>query len=202
MMCVQRLPRYELLLSELVSVTEKSHSDFQQVQVALISIKQITSMINRNKQENQTNQRVEQLQRKSRSKSKYGIPVGGILIKEGPLIHLNFETGKGEKLDCFLFNDLLLCSKSASARKGLFDSTIKHDFNFQIELESDFSIEDLTKEEIKQMKIDPTLAQDTCFKIVPNQKIIPVEAPSYWKVEKAIDKPNWTKILKETILKI
>lgn len=199
-MCVQRLPRYEILLSELLSVTENSHADFQQVQVALISIKQITSMINRSKQENHTNQRVEQLQKKVRAKSKYGIPVGGILVKEGPLIHLNFETGRGEKLEVFLFNDLLLCSKSASVRKGLFDSTIKHDFNFQIELENDFQVEDLSEKEVKQMKIDPTLAQDTCFKIV--SKTLPTSETSYWKVEKAIDKPNWTKIIKETISKI
>jgi hypothetical protein len=199
--CVQRLPRYELLLKELLEFTDSGDRDSQALQVALISIKQITALINRSRQEDATHAKLQQLQRMDR-KRLLNLPRGPkVLVKEGQLVSLAFRTGgKAERVQAFLFNDVLLTARSASVRKNLFESTVKHDYRTQLPLTPSMSVENLSDAESSMLNLSSADAAETCWKISDSQR--PLQVPTVLKVERAVDRIAWIKALNQVLAQL
>jgi hypothetical protein len=63
-MPVQRLPRYQLLLSELLQFTKKEEKDYDLITQALAGIKKTTMYINEKQREVENSQRLVELSKK------------------------------------------------------------------------------------------------------------------------------------------
>ncbi|KAN0019141.1 hypothetical protein ACTFIU_002343 [Dictyostelium citrinum] len=106
---VQRIPRYKLLLSELLSCTPTDHRDYENVKKALSVIQELALNINESKRTAEGLEKIILIQ-SCLTKFIELVKPHRRLIKDGPLL---FERrGKLKERYLFLFNDsLLLCKK-------------------------------------------------------------------------------------------
>lgn len=104
-MPVQRVPRYELLLVDLLRHTEDSHPDRPCLEKALEKIKTIADHIDKSVEEYKHYEAVMQIQKKLSGKIKLLQP-GRKLIKEGILVKTCRKTKKSRMF--WLFSDLLI----------------------------------------------------------------------------------------------
>jgi len=103
---VQRIPRYILLLSDLIKHTSSDHIDYDDLSDALEKIKHVAEFINESKRDSENMMKLNQLQSQLLNKAekkleKLSVP-GRSLIKEG-IVH-----NQKKDYTIFLFNDLLL----------------------------------------------------------------------------------------------
>lgn len=109
-MPVQRLPRYLLLLRDLLKDTEPSHPDYQNIQNAISKIKVVTETVNEQIRLAERHQKLLELERRI-TVNRHGMPrliqPGRGLIREGKLGKITSRfTRKGVRF--FLMTDLLL----------------------------------------------------------------------------------------------
>jgi len=105
---VQRLPRYALLLKELIKYTPAEHQDYDQLNVALNKIKDITEFVNTNKKKAENLQKIISIQTSLEGSIKSLFHLNRILVNEGSFMVM---TGSGKKTKhryLYLFNDVLL----------------------------------------------------------------------------------------------
>ncbi|ETO18938.1 FYVE, RhoGEF and PH domain containing 4-like isoform 2, partial [Reticulomyxa filosa] len=105
---IQRLPRYRMLLSEIVSHTEMDHPDLTHLQTALKFVEETASVTNERMKEYDARQIVREIEVRFVNPPKPSLVIPHrIFVKEGTLMRIN---RKGEELPTtfILFNDLLV----------------------------------------------------------------------------------------------
>ncbi|CAM9738706.1 unnamed protein product, partial [Chrysoparadoxa australica] len=116
---VQRVPRYKLLLSELLKHTKDSHPDWVNLNVALTEITNAASKLNENARDHDRRQRVLDLQLQFKESL---VTASRYLVQEGTLKKVCNNGPKKYKF--VLFNDMLLYG-TETLRGMLLDKTIK-----------------------------------------------------------------------------
>eukprot|EP01119_Soliformovum_irregulare_P021577 TRINITY_DN7213_c0_g1_i1.p1 TRINITY_DN7213_c0_g1~~TRINITY_DN7213_c0_g1_i1.p1 ORF type:complete len:1482 (+),score=340.98 TRINITY_DN7213_c0_g1_i1:64-4509(+) len=115
---VQRLPRYELLLKELVKYTPPDNRDYLQLTMALAKIKDVTTYVNENRRKAENLHKIISIQNSLIGKTR------------GSLFHLNrifvdeanvtmMRRGKKVKRYVFLFSDIILVTKLKKSRDSI-----------------------------------------------------------------------------------
>eukprot|EP01088_Endostelium_zonatum_P019378 TRINITY_DN6656_c0_g1_i1.p1 TRINITY_DN6656_c0_g1~~TRINITY_DN6656_c0_g1_i1.p1 ORF type:complete len:921 (-),score=167.02 TRINITY_DN6656_c0_g1_i1:104-2866(-) len=114
---VQRIPRYEMLLSQLLKLTPDDHVDHADITKALTSIQELAIRADRKRSEDDNRKNIQEVQR-----SVNGAPLHfsllvsqRVLIREGILEIASQHSGKkdkSEKLLCYLFNDMFLLTST------------------------------------------------------------------------------------------
>jgi len=125
-MPVQRVPRYELLLRELIRFTEETHVDYNNLVQAMESIRQVNAYINKKKKDIDSRQKLSVIQKEVK-----GCPnlvlAHRYYVREGPLQVSSIHKQHTGLFYFFLFNDMLMATKKGK----LFHH---HDYIFSIEL--------------------------------------------------------------------
>jgi len=111
---IQRIPRYVLLLEQLLKKTRKDHPDKATLEEAVVRLKETAADINKKKGESMKLQAVIDLQQKLTNypAQKLGdlATVDRRIIREGTLFE-RMPTGNYKERYVFLFHDLLMCTK-------------------------------------------------------------------------------------------
>ncbi|ELP83502.1 Rho/RAC guanine nucleotide exchange factor, putative, partial [Entamoeba invadens IP1] len=106
-MPVQRLPRYNLLLTDLVKNTEETHQDYKELNKALDAVREVANKVNTSISSNNSRYKLFQLRERMWTKEGFElIQPHRLFILEGNVMqatHLGFH-----KRTLFLFNDVLL----------------------------------------------------------------------------------------------
>lgn len=105
-MPIQRIPRYVMLLQELVKYTDEGHPDYVDINAALGKIKEIAAYLNEKKREAENREKIVEINEKIS-----GLPAAlpapsRKFLREGALTSV--LKGKKNKSMAFLFNDLLV----------------------------------------------------------------------------------------------
>ncbi|XP_049849009.1 uncharacterized protein LOC126317076 [Schistocerca gregaria] len=116
-MPIQRVPRYSLLLSELMKNTPEDHPDYENLCDAVTQLSAIGQFINESVQKNNNYRRVQELEMK-------GVNFGGLVDPTRYLVYecvgkVTTEQGKKELKHFFLFNDLLVSVKESALKTGV-----------------------------------------------------------------------------------
>eukprot|EP00455_Lapot_gusevi_P042289 TRINITY_DN4993_c0_g1_i3.p1 TRINITY_DN4993_c0_g1~~TRINITY_DN4993_c0_g1_i3.p1 ORF type:complete len:458 (+),score=111.70 TRINITY_DN4993_c0_g1_i3:96-1469(+) len=117
---VQRIPRYALLLREVIRNTDPSHPDYERLQQALAKIETIASHINEGKRDAEHRSKLLEIQHRIQGDFDSLLQPHRHLIREGLLSLKRSGFMSSEKeYQFFLFNDLLLwISASSNKFKG------------------------------------------------------------------------------------
>ncbi|CAH1113184.1 unnamed protein product [Psylliodes chrysocephalus] len=108
---IQRVPRYKLLLTQLLELTEPSEDDYTSLAECLEKISEAADHINKIVEDQENMQRLLELQRCLKSGEPNIIKPGRMLIKEGILNKMATKNTPSEKLYTVLMNDILLFGK-------------------------------------------------------------------------------------------
>ncbi|GAA5964169.1 hypothetical protein JCM3765_005364 [Sporobolomyces pararoseus] len=104
---VQRVPRYRLLLSELLEFTERDHPDFRDLETAFRLVDSVATHLNSQIESHTHDLAILELQRCFSNLDFPLLSPGRRLLKKGTLRKFN-RAGKEQVRTFFLFNDLLL----------------------------------------------------------------------------------------------
>jgi len=131
-MPVQQIPRYVMLLADLVRNTPKEHVDYQDLEIGLSKMKEVASKINEKKRDSESMAKVFAIQR-----SLVGNKIPSLCIpsrrhiKEGPVSFLEkFSVLK--KAFCYLFNDLFVLATLTVKGHSRYKAHISIDSTFHI----------------------------------------------------------------------
>ncbi len=114
-MPVQRIPRYKLLLEELLKHTPETHPDYKSLHVTLGQFKFIADLVNERIRDRQNRDAIAAVQRRISDCPKLE-KEGRVFLKEGTLMKICRKEPKPREF--FLFNDILLyASKEALSTK-------------------------------------------------------------------------------------
>ncbi|KAF2078095.1 hypothetical protein CYY_000566 [Polysphondylium violaceum] len=108
---IQRLPRYVLLLQDLLKYTNTGHEDFNQLCEALGTIKDLTESINFKKKEEDNNMKLQQISDQIKNLPPHTMASRRSFIEEGPILM------KKEKYYIFLFSDAIILTKPGKEKK-------------------------------------------------------------------------------------
>ncbi|XP_005099517.1 putative protein tag-52 [Aplysia californica] len=108
---VQRIPRYKLLLEELLNSTPVEHHDYEKLREAADKLAEIASHINEHIRQNENFMKMLAIQRSFDSSAPKLLAPGRQFIKEGPLKKMSRKGGKSFERMFFLFSDILLYGK-------------------------------------------------------------------------------------------
>ncbi|EKE42275.1 hypothetical protein ENUP19_0041G0045 [Entamoeba nuttalli] len=109
-MPVQRLPRYSLLLTDLLKHTPTNHCDYQNITKALEAMKEVTSKVNESISTNQQQQKLIDLRSKLAQRNDFEvIEPHRILLSEETVIQFT-HNGRSRR-GLILFNDCILLTK-------------------------------------------------------------------------------------------
>ncbi|RUS81917.1 hypothetical protein EGW08_010303 [Elysia chlorotica] len=108
---VQRIPRYKLLLEELLNNTPEDHYDYTKLKEATAVIGAIATHINEHIRQNENFQKMLSIQRSFDNSAPKLLCPGRTFIKEGPLKKVSRKGGKAYERMFFLFSDILLYGK-------------------------------------------------------------------------------------------
>jgi len=141
---VQRIPRYQLLVSEILKNIDKTDSDAEVVAErdalnrALATIRTVASAINTALQVQANNARIYDIQERFIRDVVFLSP-GRRLVKQGPLIKMGRRTNV--KREFFLFNDLLVYA-------AYFPGS-KYKLGVQIEIDQAFQVADISDLDVR-----------------------------------------------------
>ncbi|XP_067015820.2 rho guanine nucleotide exchange factor 39 isoform X2 [Anabrus simplex] len=108
---IQRVPRYRLLLKEVLSLTPPTHPDYITLQGSLSEVEKTAEHINSLVQEQENMQKMIQIQRSLQNGRPSIITPGRKLLKEGLLMKVSPHGNKAHSRYFILFNDLLMYCK-------------------------------------------------------------------------------------------
>jgi len=115
---VQRLPRYEMLLKEILKYTEEDDVDWPNLQAALEKVKETNDFVNEKKKEDQTRRKIADIQSSIIAKEPLVlVQRGRVLVREGAVFELTNNNKKKKGFYYFLFNDCLIKTKPHSYDK-------------------------------------------------------------------------------------
>ena len=106
-MPVQRIPRYVLLLVDLLKKTPEDHADFLDLKAAVEKTKEVADYVNEKKREAENLNKVVAVQEKLGGKIELLEDASRRYVREGPLMDLSDKQGR---FYFFLFNDILVAS--------------------------------------------------------------------------------------------
>ncbi|KAL8563722.1 hypothetical protein ACOMHN_063490 [Nucella lapillus] len=115
---VQRVPRYKLLLEDLLHHTPSDHHDYAQLQEATKQIGDIALHINEHIRQHENFQKMLTIQKTFDSSAPKILQPGRIFLKEGPLKKVSRKGDKSHERMFFLFNDVLLYGKPRLVESG------------------------------------------------------------------------------------
>jgi len=152
-MPVQRIPRYQLLLRDLLEHTEKEHVDYESLNKALEQIASVASYIEEKTEEAEHVHLVSTIQARFANKAENLVVPGRKFVKKGSLVVWSVKQKKRQPSLIFLFSDLLVTTKwSVSAtgtlkRKKLLSGAkdLKFRASFQLKYLVPCSVPDDTK---------------------------------------------------------
>jgi len=190
-MPIQRLPRYELLLTDLLKFTEQTHKDFAPLSETLSQLKQITKYINERKREVDSLSRMMIVNSKviGTSKPLSIVQEGRVLLREGSLFQVSKLDEKETEIYVFLFNDIIMAAKETTVRKNILEKTMRYNHQHNIPLQSCI-VEDIAQEEM-QGNIN-----ESCFKLRHNEK------EYVWKASNVSQKNQWVQAIRNSIEKL
>lgn len=114
-MPVQRIPRYQLLLRDLLKHTEKDHNDFESLQKALDQIASVASYIEEKAEESEHVHLVSTIQSRFSNRAENLVVPGRKFVRQGTLIVWSVKQKKRQPNQVFLFSDLLVVAKSTGS---------------------------------------------------------------------------------------
>lgn len=114
---IQRIPRYVLLLKELLKYTDKRNSDFMELPNAIDRLQKVAEFINERKRESEKATELQQLHTRLTQCPFPLAQPGRHLIKEGEIHELS-DLGKKKVRWLFVFNDLVVCTQLQRPRFG------------------------------------------------------------------------------------
>ncbi|GAA5979221.1 hypothetical protein JCM11641_001965 [Rhodosporidiobolus odoratus] len=114
---VQRVPRYRLLLKELIEFTEEDHPDLRDLRTAFALVDGVASHLESQIQSHTNDLQILDLQRAFTNLESPLLTPGRRLLKTGFLRKLN-RSGKQETRTFFLFNDILLHASGGAGEMG------------------------------------------------------------------------------------
>jgi len=109
---VQRLPRYQLLINELLKHTEPDHVDYQNLNEALKSVKDLNIYINEKKRMSDNRTKISDLQRKITQMPLILEQAQRVLVTEGELQGMSNKNPRKRLSYVFLFNDMILRART------------------------------------------------------------------------------------------
>ncbi|GAM17857.1 hypothetical protein SAMD00019534_010320 [Acytostelium subglobosum LB1] len=158
---VQRIPRYVLLLQDLLKHTESTHPDFLHISEGLKVIKEVAISINDTKRRADNSLKVIEAQNKLVGKFPNLVVADRRYIHEGFLMH-GPSNAKAKRVYVFLFNDILLLSKpSTTANIANIFSKSKFKFLKIDDLKPSPNISDIPGNPILSFAFDVELQSDT-----------------------------------------
>lgn len=108
---IQRLPRYSLLLQNLLQVKSPTHKDYTALQDALEKINEVVSEVNKFIKDCENQQRLLEVQRYFKNSFPNVVVPGRVLIKEGVLSEFKKNLLSSPKYYVVLLNDIILFAK-------------------------------------------------------------------------------------------
>ncbi|OWF53014.1 Rho guanine nucleotide exchange factor 39 [Mizuhopecten yessoensis] len=108
---VQRVPRYKLLLEDLMEHTSPDHHDYPHLQEATKQVTDIAAHINDHMKQHDNFQKMLSIQKSFDSSAPKILAPGREFIKEGPLKKVSRRGGKPLDRMFFLFSDMLIYGK-------------------------------------------------------------------------------------------
>jgi len=135
-MPVQRLPRYALLLKELIKFTEPTHVDYENLNDAHDKVKEVNTYINKRKQDSDNNNKILAIQDSLVS----AVPIviiapHRLFIKEAKATVVS--ENKTVNVQVYIFNDMIVLASAQTHHK-----TIKYHFEAMIKFNSALTIKD------------------------------------------------------------
>lgn len=115
---VQRIPRYKLLLEDLLQHTPIDHHDYQQLKEATKEVGDVAHHINEHIRQHENFQKMLAIQKCFDSSAPKILQPGRIFLKEGSLKKVSRKGGKSFERMFFLFNDVLLYGKPKLLESG------------------------------------------------------------------------------------
>lgn len=125
-MPVQRMPRYAMLIRELIKYTDKDHPDYGNLDKALKNIEEVTAYLNEKKREAVYMQQLVEATKNIFGCKEELVQPARILLKE---LKVSFSAGKGKPKEgmLFLFNDAVLYTHyKAALQKQYFKKMFKN----------------------------------------------------------------------------
>ena len=119
-MPIQRIPRYRMLLEEVVKYTPEEHIDYKDLCTALETIKEIAKFINERKRESEYMDKVVKIQSKIKGLNMIIVHPLRRLLKRGVLLRVN-EAGAQEERYFYLFNDMMLSTIESGEKLQIYD---------------------------------------------------------------------------------
>eukprot|EP00698_Gefionella_okellyi_P025313 TRINITY_DN9234_c0_g1_i1.p1 TRINITY_DN9234_c0_g1~~TRINITY_DN9234_c0_g1_i1.p1 ORF type:complete len:1132 (-),score=272.22 TRINITY_DN9234_c0_g1_i1:130-3525(-) len=120
-MPIQRIPRYEMLLNEYMKNTPKGHRDHDNMQQALLSVRQVAQYVNERKREAENRHRVIEV-RDLFNSGDHGdldlVAPSRQFVRESE-VNETLSKGTSSKVRAFLFTDILVTGKRAKFSSGL-----------------------------------------------------------------------------------
>ena len=146
---IQRLPRYKLILNEILKNTENDHKDYTKLSDALINLSKITHLLNAKIGEYESRMKVNEIARRFENKTQIGnsgadwsvIKPYRKFIKEGYLNKID-RKGKSRKYTFLLFNDCLIYATHSNIN----DQTSKLTFHQELPINNVFSLKNINSE--------------------------------------------------------
>lgn len=108
-MPIQRIPRYRMLVEELIKGTDQSHPDYQQLQKALESIKEVAIQCDAAIEQHKNRVKMLEIQDSFFGEKVSIIEAGRVFLKEGDMDKVCRKDV--QKRRAWLFNDLLIYAK-------------------------------------------------------------------------------------------
>nr|XP_022335356.1 rho guanine nucleotide exchange factor 39-like isoform X1 [Crassostrea virginica]XP_022335357.1 rho guanine nucleotide exchange factor 39-like isoform X1 [Crassostrea virginica]XP_022335358.1 rho guanine nucleotide exchange factor 39-like isoform X1 [Crassostrea virginica]XP_022335359.1 rho guanine nucleotide exchange factor 39-like isoform X1 [Crassostrea virginica]XP_022335360.1 rho guanine nucleotide exchange factor 39-like isoform X1 [Crassostrea virginica]XP_022335361.1 rho guanine nuc len=108
---VQRVPRYKLLLEDLLENTQTDHHDFEELREAVQKVSDIATHINNHIKQHENFQKMLSIQKCFDKSAPKILTPGREFIKEGILKKVSKRGGKPHDRMFFLFSDILLYGK-------------------------------------------------------------------------------------------
>ncbi|XP_072400066.1 rho guanine nucleotide exchange factor 39 [Diabrotica undecimpunctata] len=109
---IQRVPRYKLLLTQLLNLTKPTEDDYESLKECLEKIEDAAEHINKIVEDQENMQRLLELQRSLKSGEPNIVTPGRTLVKEGILVKMGTKNCPSEKLYTVLMNDIILFAKT------------------------------------------------------------------------------------------
>ncbi|KAI8999847.1 hypothetical protein BC832DRAFT_563834 [Gaertneriomyces semiglobifer] len=120
---VQRICKYPLLIRELLKNTEPDHIDFPNLEKAFLKIETVVTIVNEGARQAEAVQRMLELQGRFTTKVNIVAPWRN-LLKSGS-VELLKPDGNRSRRELFLFNDMVLLSKSLGGSEDTKDQKLK-----------------------------------------------------------------------------
>eukprot|EP00339_Tiarina_fusa_P026170 CAMPEP_0117011394 /NCGR_PEP_ID=MMETSP0472-20121206/9802_1 /TAXON_ID=693140 ORGANISM="Tiarina fusus, Strain LIS" /NCGR_SAMPLE_ID=MMETSP0472 /ASSEMBLY_ACC=CAM_ASM_000603 /LENGTH=613 /DNA_ID=CAMNT_0004714175 /DNA_START=159 /DNA_END=2000 /DNA_ORIENTATION=- len=115
---VQRIPRYNLLLGEIVKNTPRGHPDYDDLVSASEKVQETARYVNERAREAEQLAKVYTIQNQITGKfDRDLVSPDRRLIQEGELVQIYGSKGKMRNLYCIVFNDTLVCCKTENTSR-------------------------------------------------------------------------------------